>query len=366
MTKRILAFAIFLSLLTATSCKEAPKQAGSAKTTYDIKSIEAVDFTTSTSYSASIRGKQDIEIYPQVGGYLSRILVKEGESVKCGQTLFIIDQTACQAAVKAAKAAVMVAESQVANAELNYNNSKSLFVKEIISKAELNVASNNLSSAKAQQALSEAQLSSAQTNLNFTVVKSPSDGIVGKLPYRQGALVSASLPKSLTTISDNSQMYVYFSMGENQILNLMDTYGSLDSLVVNMPAVDLVLNNGTIYSQKGAIESVSGVIDSNTGTVSLRAVFPNSDRRLLSGGAGSVILRETHANVITIPKTATYELQDRYFVYRVVDGKAKSTMVKLSKSQTDEEYIVEEGLSVGDKIIATGAGLVRDGAVVNQ
>ncbi len=366
MTRRILTLAIIASSFLMTNCKQAPVKSASEKTTYDIKTIEEVDFTTTSLYSATIRGWQDVDIYPQVAGYLSKILVDEGESVKRGQTLFIIEQAPFQAAYQAAKAAVAVAESQVANAELNFNNASNLYEKEIIAKAELLSAENGLNSAKAQLQLSKAQLSGAQTNLNFTVVKSPADGVVGKLPYRQGALVSAALPVSLTTISNNSQMNVFFSMGENQILNLMDTYGGLQGTVENMPAIDLILNNGTTYDHKGAVVSVSGVIDSNTGTVSLKAVFPNEERRLLSGGAGNVVINELHKNVITVPKTATYELQDRYFVYKVVDGVAKSTVVTLSKAQTDEEYIVTEGLKVGDRIIATGAGLVRDGAKVNQ
>ncbi len=352
-------------LVAAVSCKQAPKQQAQINVRKLIE-VQGTDISLSEPFSASIRGQQDIDIYPQVSGYLSQIAVVEGQRVKKGDLLFKIEAAPFAAAYQAAQASVEVAKAGVANAQLNYDNSLMLRDKNIISDAELQSSQNSLASAKAQLTLAQSQMMSAKVNLDFTTIKSPSDGVVGTLPYRQGALVSPSQPQSLTVVSDNSQMYVYFSMGENRLLNLIDKYGSLDSVVLSMPEVELQLNNNTIYNHKGRIESISGVIQSTTGSVSVRAAFPNKEQRLLSGGTGNILLPHSYNNTIVIPKAATYELQNRVFVYRVIDGQAKSTPIQVESTSSDQEYIVTGGLSVGDVIIAEGAGLVREGERVSQ
>ncbi len=363
--KSLVVAALSAILFVATSCgsSEAPQQMAAE---YKLMTVQSGELSMTNRYSAAIRGKQDIDIVPQVGGYLSEIRVNEGESVRKGDVLFVIEQSAYRAAYEAAKAGVEIAQAGVATSKLNYNNSALLNKKGIISDSELQSMRNALSSAEAQLSLSKAQEQSAKVNLDFTLIKSPSDGVVGKLPYRQGALVSASLAQPLTVVSDNSQMYVYFSMNERQIYDLVDEYGSIDSVVQNMPQVELQLINGSIYAQKGRVESISGVIDNTTGAVSLRATFPNSQRRLISGGAGNIIVPQIQTSIIAIPKTATYELQNKIFVYKVVEGVAKSTPIEVSSSSSDREYIVTSGLSVGDVIIADGAGLVREGTPVKQ
>ena len=188
--------------------------------------------------------------------------------------------------------------------------------------------------------------------------------MVGTLPYRVGALVSASLPQPLTTVSDNSQMYVYFSLTENQLLNLTREYGSIDNTLKNMPAVQLRLNDGTIYSQPGRVESISGVIDPSPGSVQLRAVFPNSDRLLHSGGVGNVLIPRELKNQIIVPQSATFETQDKVFVYKIVDGVAKSAMIDVLSSSNGREYVVTSGLTPGETILAEGVGLMREGTPV--
>ena len=204
----------------------------------------------------------------------------------------------------------------------------------------------------------------ARNNLSYTVVKSPADGVVGTLPYRVGALVSASLPEALTTVSDNSDMYVYFSMTENQLLGLIRQYGSKEEALKQMPAIDLLLNDKSAYSEKGRIETISGVIDRSTGTVSLRAVFPNEGGLLHSGGAGNVIVPVQKAGAIVIPQAATYEIQDKVFVYKVVDGKAQSAPVQVTRVNGGKEYIVDSGLESGEVIVAEGVGLLREGTPI--
>lgn len=278
----------------------------------------------------------------------------------------MIEQAPYKAAYEAAKATVKVAKAGVATAQLNYDNSLLLNKKKITSDAELQSFENALTSAKAQVSLAKAQELSAKVNLDFTVIKSPSNGVVGKLPYRQGTLVSASLPQALTTVSDNSEMYVYFSMNEKQVLDLVDEYGALDSVIVHMPEIELQLINGTTYAEKGKLESISGVIDNTTGAVSMRAVFPNAQQRLISGGAGNVIIPKTYNSTIVIPKSATIEIQNKTFAYKIVDGVTKSTPIEIASSSNSSEYIVNSGLSVGDIIVAEGAGLVREGTPIKQ
>ena len=265
------------------SCKQAT-DAG-VKPSFAIMEVKAADKELSTSYSATIRGRQDIDIYPQVSGTIEKLCVTEGQTVRRGQLLFVIDQIPYRAALKTAVANVEAARAAMATAELTYNSNKELYAQKVVSEFSLKTAENTYLTAKAQLTQAEAQEVNARNNLSYTEVKSPSDGVVGALPYRVGALVGANLPYPLTTVSDNSDMYVYFSMTENQLLALTRQYGSMDEALKNMPEVELILNDNSVYNKKGVIESISGVIDRQTGTVMARVVFPNESRLLHSGAS---------------------------------------------------------------------------------
>lgn len=281
-----------------------------------------------------------------------------------GQVLFIIDQVPYLAALRTAEANVEAARAGVATSQLTYDSKKELYAQKVISEFDLKTSYNSLLTAKAQLAQAEAQQVNAANNLSYTEVKSPADGMVGTLPYRVGTLVSASLPKPLTTVSDNSNMYVYFSMTENQLLDLTRRYGSKDKALAEMDSIELQLNDRSVYPQEGKIETISGVIDTSTGTVSLRAVFPNKEGLLTSGGSGNVIIPVRKENCIVVPQSATYEVQDKVYVYKVVDGKAQSVPVQVTRVNGGQEYIVESGLKVGDTIVAEGVGLLREGTSV--
>ena len=323
--------------------------------------IAAQDCTIEESYPASIRGRQDIAIMPQVAGTLTKLCVVEGERVSKGQVLFIIDQVPYRASLETAEANVEVAKSNVATAELVYRSKQQLYADSVISDFDLQTAKNSYLSAKAGLAQAHAAQVIAQNNLNYTEVKSPSNGVVGTLPFRVGALVSPQMPTPLTTVSDNSVMYVYFSMTENQWLALARQYGSKDAALKNMPEVSLLLNDGSQYPEKGKIETVSGVIDQATGTVSVRATFGNKNGLLTSGGAGNIVLEKPRKDALLIPRTATYEVQDKVFVYRVVDGKATATQVVVSRLNGGKDYVVESGLSAGDVIVVEGVALLKEG-----
>ncbi|MCR2030038.1 efflux RND transporter periplasmic adaptor subunit [Alistipes timonensis] len=348
--------------MAAVACGQAPTAMGPGE--YAVMTVATTDREIPSNYSATIRGRQDIAIYPQVSGTISELCVNEGQQVSKGQTLFIIDQVPYKAALKTAEANVESAKAGVATAQLTYDSKKELFAKNVVSQYDLSTANNTLLTAKAQLAQADAQRVNAANNLSYTVVKAPANGVVGTLPYRVGALVSASIPQPLTTVSDNSEMYVYFSMNENQLLNLTRRYGSIAETLKSMPAVQLQLSDGSIYDQAGRVESISGVIDPSTGSVSLRAAFPNPNGLLHSGGTGNVILPSIYKDCIAVPQAATFELQDKVYVYKVMDGKAVSSIIDVEKISNGREYIVRTGLVPGDVIVAEGVGLLREGTPI--
>ena len=354
--------ALMACSLAAVGCSQAPTMTGTAE--YAVLTISTTDREIPTAYSASIRGRQDVNIYPQVSGTISQLPVKEGQSVRKGQTLFVIDQVPYRAALQTAEANVAAAKAAVSTAQLAYESKKELFARNVVSQFDLSTSENTLLSAKAQLAQAEAQRVNAANSLSYTVVKATSDGIVGTLPYRVGALVSPSMPQPLTTVSDNSQMYVYFSMNENQLLALTRQYGSTEATLAQMPDVQLQLSDGSLYGTPGRVESISGVIDPSTGSVQLRAVFANPDGLLHSGGSGNVILPTFYKECVVVPQTATFELQDKVYVYRIVDGKASSSMIEVEKISDGREYIVRSGLTPGEVIVAEGVGLLREGTPV--
>ncbi|MDR2037660.1 MAG: efflux RND transporter periplasmic adaptor subunit [Bacteroidales bacterium] len=346
------------------SCKNKNQMPAQIQSEYKVLTITLSDKSLSTKYSASIRGRQDIEIRPQVSGLITEVRVKEGETVGKGQIMFVIDQVAYRAALETAKASVAAAQAGVKTAQLTVDSKTELHTQEVVSDYDLQTAINSLETAKAQLEQAKAQEINAKNDLSYTEIKSPSNGVVGKLPYRIGALVSSSITTPLTTVSDNSEMYVYFSMTENQVLSLTRQNGSLKEAIAAMPGIGLQLGDGSMYDEKGYIETISGVIDQTTGTVSVRAVFPNKNGILLSGGAGSVVYPYELKDVIVIPQAATYELQDKVFVYKVVDGIAQSTEVKVFGTNDGQTYIAESGLSEGDIIVAEGAGLLKNGTAI--
>lgn len=369
MNKRIKVFFLLgIVLLCAVSCgksSDVPQGNGTEVSQDALLTIQSRACMVEERYSATIRGRQDIAIMPQVSGTLTALKVVEGQRVREGQVLFVIDQVPFKAQVETGEANVKVAESNVATAKLVYESKQQLYAEEVISQFDLQTAENNYLSAQAALAQAKAALVIARNNLNYTEVKSPCDGVVGTLPFRVGALVSPSMPTPLTTVSDNSTMYVYFSMTENQWLRLARQYGSKEKALKEMPSVGLVLSDGSTYDKTGKIETVSGVIDPLTGTVSVRAAFDNGTGLLTSGGSGNIVLQKTIDDALCIPRTATFEIQDKVFVYRLADGKTAATQVQVSRINGGKEYMVESGLSAGDVIITEGVAMLKDGETVS-
>ena len=365
--KKQLLFVVALTLVATlfVGCKEEQTTTKKRTREYNAMVLTTASRKLSSTYSASIRGKQDVDIRTKVQGYITDIKVKEGSIVRQGQTLFIIDQVPYQAALATAEANVDVAKAQVDAAELSAKSKEMLFEEKIISDFDLRMARTNLASAKAQLAQAQANELTASNNLSYTLVKSPVDGVVGTLPFRIGTLVSPSDSTPMTSVSDNSEMYVYFSMSESQVLSLKRQYGALENALQELPAVELQLSDGTVYSEKGTIEAISGIIDPTTGSVTLRAKFPNKKRLLISGGSGTVILPHRQDGCVVIPQSATYEVQDKVYAYKVENGVAKAKIIGVFEISNGKEYIVESGLIEGDTIIVDGIGILRDDTPVH-
>ncbi len=364
LSQRFFGIALGITLF-ACGGQQQGQQAGAPE--YAVMTIETSVSKLNNAYPATIKGRQDVEIRPNVSGFITKLCVDEGAVVKKGQTLFVIDPVQYEEAVNVARAAVNVAKANVATAELTAKNKEKLAEKNIISLYELQMANNTLASQKAALAQAEAQLINAEKNLSYTNVTSPSNGVVGKIPFRVGSLVSPSSATALTTVSDNSEMYVYFSMNEKDILKLTrESNGATQGVLNQMPAVELQLVDGSIYNEKGKIETLSGVIDQTTGAASVRATFPNPNGILRSGGSGVILLPEENNHAIVIPQKATMEMQDKKFVLVVNDSSiVNTTEIKILPVNDGKNYVVTSGLKPGDRIVIEGVGTsVRNGMTI--
>ncbi len=351
-------------LLLATSCSNTPHTAETGR--YNTMTMTAESRTLNQNYTAVITGRQCVEIRPQVSGTITEVCIEEGAKVTKGQTLFIIDQVPYKAALQTAVANVKSAEAAVATARMTASSKEELFNEHIVSAFDLQTARNQLLEAEAALEQAQAAEISARNDLSYTEVKSPVNGVASMIPYRVGALVDASITTPLATVSDDGEMYVYFSMTENQVLSLIRENGTLEEAMKQMPEVELRLSDGLMYAHKGKIDAMSGTIDTGTGSVSLRATFPNPERMLRNGGSGTVVFPYQMDNVLVVPQEATYEIQDKIFVYRVTDGKATSTPVTVFPVDNGKEYIIEQGLKAGDVIVAEGAGLLQEGTLIES
>lgn len=361
MKSRIAYLALCLTLAGCGNGSQIPQ----ASNEYAVRDVTTSVCNLSTSYPATIKGIQDIEIRPKVGGFITKVHVDEGDFVHKGQVLFSIDRVQYEAAVKSAEAAVRVAKTTVSTQELTVKNKKMLHSQGIISDYDMEMAENELASAQAQLASANAQLVDAKNNLSFCSVTSPSDGVVGTIPYRVGSLVSSTTAEPLTTVSNISEMYVYFSMTEKQLLEYTKGTDGVQGALAAIPPVNLRLVDGSLYDQTGKVTNVSGVIDIATGSVSMRATFDNPQKILRSGGTGSIVIPVRDSSAIQVPQKATYEIQDKRFVYVVgKDNKVKNTEITVLSQNDGTNYVVTSGLKVGDRIVVEGINTLNDGMAI--
>lgn len=360
------------ALLILASCGSNDQKKGAAAGAdqpqpYPVVAVPAQSTSLETDYPARLEGIQNIDIRPKVDGFVEKIYVDEGATVKKGQLLFTINAPQYEQQVRTANAAISSAEADVAAAELQVNKTRPLVEKDIISKYDLDAAELTLRSRKASLAQAKAELVNAKVNLGYTTITSPVDGVIGSIPFKTGSLVSSNSASPLTTVSNISRVYAYFSMNEKQLLDFSRNYKgkNLAEQMKNIPAVSLVLSDGTSYAENGKIESINGLIDANTGSASLRATFSNPSILLRSGGSASVRIPQHVENAILIPQKSTMDLQGKKFVYVVDDkGAVKSTEISIMELTKGNFYVVTKGLKSGDKIVLEGFQSLKDGAQI--
>ncbi len=340
---------------------------GSMAKAYSVITLHPESVTVHKKFPATIEGQQVIEIRPMINGYISQILVNEGESVRKGQTLFRIKNPQYEQAVVSARANVNSAEAGVNTAAIEVEKVKPLVEKGIVSSYRQQSAELNLESKKADLEEAKASLANAEANLGYTVIKAPQDGIIGTIPYKIGALVSSSSAEALTKLSDISNVIAYFSWNEKQLLDLLEgtTGKSLEEKIKNIPAATLILANGSEYSEKGKVEMASGLISTETGSATFKAVFPNKNGLIRSGSSATVSIPENVDSILVVPQSATYELQDRRFIYKVGPDNKVTAVTFLSVPSDDaKSFLVNQGLSAGDRIVTEGVVSLRDGVTI--
>ena len=324
--------------------------------------ITTRDYTVTREFTAQIESEQPANIRPQIAGRLTQICVKEGARVKKGQPLFVIDQVSYQAAVRNAEARVNSAKAQLATARQTLEGKEELFRQHVIGDFDLNKARNEAAEAEAALAEAKADLATAQNELSYTIVRSPSDGVLSMIEYRIGEMVDPSIEKEMATVTDPSHIHAYMGMSEKTLYDLTQYYQcSIDELPEKLPDVTLTTYWGKVMEHKGRIDAISGNVENGTGTVVIRASFDNPDGLFRNNSNGTVRVPYAIKDAIVIPQEATFDIQDKIFVFKVIDGVAKATPVETMPYNDGQTYVVTSGLKTRDVIIAEGAGLLRDG-----
>ena len=360
-TTKILMIAALGAVLASCGGKSGGKP-NFADNEYAVRTVSTQGTELQTTYPATIKGVQDVQIRPKVSGFLTKVCVHEGQSVSAGQLLFVIDNETYQAQVRQAKAAVNTAKSQLATSKLTYENSKQLFANKVIGQYELETSENSYLTAQAALAQAEASLASAEEMLSYCYVKSPAAGVVGSLPFKVGALVSSSSAEPLTTVSDINTMEVYFSVTEKDMLIMTKGEGGVNAAINAYPEVQLRLADGTLYEHPGKVVKASGVIDAATGSISMIARFDNPRKQLRSGGSGQIVVPTTSTGAIIIPQEATSEVQNKKFVYLVgKDNKVQYHEITVNPQDDGKNYIVTSGLQPGDRYVSKGITSLSDG-----
>lgn len=354
----------FLILLYGCSPKPAQMPAGPASV--PVVTISSATATTQNDYTAAIQGKVNVEIRPQVEGYLEKIFVDEGSYVKAGQPLFKINDRPYREQINSASASLHAAEAAILNAQLEVDKLAPLVQNKVISDIQLKTAQAAFKVAKANAEQAKAIVAAAQINLGYTLITAPVSGYIGRLPKKQGALISRADAEALTTLSDVHDVYAYFSLSENDFVHFKTQYpgNTLEEKLKNLPPVSLLLSDNTVYPVPGRIDMIDGQFDKNTGAITFRAVFANDKGLIRSGNTGKVRLTQQHQNALLVPQSATMEIQDRVFVFTVNPGNKVAKQPITISGKSGGNYLVTEGLKPGDLIVFSGMDHLQDGSVV--
>lgn len=362
---------LFALVLGACNDQKSPAAAGKGATPptpeYPVLTIVSRPTTLFTDFPTTIQGQQNIEIRPKIDGYIEKIFVDEGATVRKGQPLFRISAPQYEQEVRTAQADIKIAEADMNAAQMQVAKVRPLVEKNIISKYELESAQFAFQSRQAALAQAQAKLSNARTNLGYTSITSPVNGVVGSIPYKIGSLVSSSTAQPLTTVANVGNIYAYFSVNEKQSLEFTrNTKGAnIQQRLATLPPVALILADGTEFAGKGKVETASGLINTETGSVSVRATFPNPGNVIRSGSSGMVRVPRHVDSALIIPQKATYEIQGKKFVYVLESaGTVKSVEIEVMDSGNGQYFVVEKGLNAGDRIVLEGAASLREGTTI--
>ena len=322
--------------------------------------------TTYQEYSASLEGSKDIEIRPQVDGYLEKIYVDEGAHVRKGQPLIQINSRPYREQLNNAKASLAAAKANLATAEINVSKLTPLVQNNVISDVQLKTAKTSYDAAAANVAQAQAMVGNAQINLGYALIKAPVDGYIGRIPHKTGSLVGLNTVEPLTVVSEIKEVYAYFSLSENDFLQFKNEFegNTVEEKIKKMPPVELVLSDGSIYKQKGKVQMMTGQFDNSIGAISFRASFPNTERLLRSGNTGKVRIPKVMTNALVVPQESTFEIQDKVFVFALGDSNKVISKPIVISGKTAAYYFVESGVKAGEKIVFSGVGNLKDGMVI--
>lgn len=356
------------SIILLQNCSKAAENSNQAPSApaLPVYTVITSPATTYQEFPTALEGKNNVEIRSQVDGYLDRIYVEEGSFVRAGQPLFKIDSRAYGEQMNMAQANLQVADANIQKAKVEVDRLQPLVAAKVVSEVQMKTAKANYTAAVASAAQARASVGGARINVGFTTITAPVSGYIGRIPYKKGSLISRTDPNPLTLLSDISEIYAYFSLSELDFIAFQNKYpgASVEEKLKNMPMVDLVIADNSTYSEKGRMSIVDGQFDKSTGAISVRAVFPNAHGTLRTGNTGRVRLPQLLTNVVVIPQESTFEIQDKTYVYVLgKDNKVTSRPITIS-GKTDSYYFISEGLSVGDKIVYTGLGTLKDGASI--
>lgn len=361
-------FALAFAAIVLISCKSAPQQGAAAPPppVLPVSSVSGGAETTFVEYPASIQGAVDIDVRPQVSGYLQSVLVNEGAYVTAGQTLFKINENPYREALNNAKASLHAAEAAILNAQLEVDKLTPLVQNKVVSDIQLKTAKTAYKIAQANAEQAKANVASAQINLGYTNVKATVSGYIGRIPKKQGSLVSPADQTALTQLSDIHEVHVYFSLAENDFNSFNTNYPGKTPAdrIKHLPAVELVLADNSTYPVKGKIDMIDGQFDKNTGAITLRATFPNANGVLRSGNTGKIRLGLLHNDAILVPQSATVEMQDKVFVFTLGDSSKVKKQAITIVGKAGENYLIKDGVKVGDQIVLSGIDKLQEGMVI--
>jgi len=357
---------LFSLLVLLYSCASKPAETAAPPAQLPVMAIVTAPATTYQEFPAALEGTVNVEIRPQVDGYLEKIYVDEGAFVKAGQPLFKINERVYSEQLNNARSSLMAAQANMEKEQVEIDRLQPLVTNKVVSEVQLKTARANYEAAKAAVAQARAMVGSAQINVGYTLIAAPVSGYIGRIPFKTGSLVGRGETQPLTVLSDVKKMYAYFSMSEQDFIAFKNKFpgATLEEKVKQVPEVELVMPDNSVFEQKGKIETIEGQFDKTMGAISFRATFSNDNGMLRSGNTGKIRIPQLFQSALIVPQEATFEIQDKVFVYTLADSNKVTSKPIHILGKTANYYFVDNGVRSGDKIVLSGIGNLRDGVVI--